>query len=206
MKGTGLFFRPGKGAGVMNGRRSGSAAKRFILILVTVFVCLLTITAAAEDPFEGMRTYDEGVYKVGLDFTAGEYVLISTSKFAGYFQISSDSNGRNIIANDLFDVNSIITVYSGEYLELSRCIAVNAADFYSRYTLKTGNSGTMLRVGYDIQPGEYKLIADSDTSGYYCIYNDSRHTDIIDNNLFKNSAWVTVRSGQYIVLSRCHVQ
>lgn len=175
-------------------------------LIILLSVVLLSGSGASSNPFEGMRTYDEGQYKVGRDFIAGEYVLLSTSDYSGYFCVSSDANGRDTIVNGLFDVNSIITVYDGEYLELSRCIAVRSSDFYSSYTIKTENDGTMLKVGYDIMPGEYKLIAASGTSGYYCIYNDSRQTKIIDNDLFKNSAWVTVKSGQYLELSRCHIQ
>ena len=175
-----------------------------LLLIAILFV--ISTALASDDPFEGMRTYDEGQYKVGKDFVEGEYVLLNVSDYSGYFSISSDANGRNIIANGLFDVNSIITVYDGDYLELSRCVAINATDFYSSYTIKTEHDGTMLKVGYDILPGEYKLIAASGTSGYYCIYNDSRQTKIIDNNLFKNSAWVTVYAGQYLVLTRCHIQ
>lgn len=176
------------------------------VLIVTMVVMLFSIAFASEDdPFEGMRTYYEGQYKVGRDFIAGEYVLLNTSDYSGYFAISSDANGRDTIANGLFDVNSIITVYDGEYLELSRCIAVESTDFYSSYTIKTDRDGTMLKVGYDIMPGEYKLIAASGTQGYYSIYNDSRQTDIVDNSLFRNSAWITVEYGQYIVLSRCHI-
>lgn len=178
-----------------------------LFALMTAAVAFMLSSAyASEDPFEGMRLYDEGQYKVGVDFLAGEYVLLSTSDYSGYFAITADANGRDITANDLFETNSIITVYDGEYLELSRCVAIKASDFYTSYTIRTDRDGTMLRVGYDIMPGEYKLIAAADTSGYYCIYNDSRHSKIISNNLFKNSAWVTVQYGQYLVLSRCHIQ
>ncbi len=177
-----------------------------VLIVLMVAILLSTAFAGDDDPFEGMRTYYEGQYRVGRDFIAGEYVLLNTSDYSGYFAISSDANGRDTIANGLFEVNSIITVYDGEYLELSRCIAIASTDFYSSYTIKTDRDGTMLKVGYDILPGEYKLIAVSGTYGYYSIYNDSRQTKIVDNNLFKNSAWITVKYGQYIVLSRCHIQ
>ncbi len=177
-----------------------------VLIVVMIAILLPTAYASNNDPFEGMRTYYEGQYRVGRDFIAGEYALLNTSDYSGYFAISSDANGRDIIANGLFEVNSIITVYDGEYLELSRCIAIESTDFYLSYTIKTDRDGTMLKVGYDIVPGEYKLIAASESQGYYCIYNDSRQTRIVDNSLFKNSAWVTVKSGQYIVLSRCHIQ
>ena len=139
-----------------------------------------------------MRAYYEGQYRVGRDFIAGEYVLLNTSDYSGYFAISSDANGRDKIADGLFEVNSIITVYDGEYLELSRCVAIESTGFYWSYTIKTDRDGIMLKVGYDIMPGEYKLIAASGTSGYYSISNDSRQTDIVDNSLFKNSAWVTV--------------
>lgn len=176
------------------------------LIVLMVVMLIPAALASSSNPFAGMTTYDEGQYRVGVDFTAGEYVLLSTSDYSGYFCISSDSNGRDIISNGLFEVNSIITVYSGEYLELSRCIAIESTDFYSSYTIKTENPGTMLKVGYDIMPGEYKLIATSSMQGYYCVYNDSRQTKIVDNSLFKNSAWVTVKYGQYIVLSRCRIQ
>lgn len=184
--------------------------KRQVILLVSIVMMvtmlLSTAYASSDDPFEGMRTYNEGQYRVGRDFIAGEYVLLNTSDYSGYFAINSDVNSRDTIANGLFEVNSIITVYDGEYLELSRCIAIESTDFYSSYTIKTDRDGTMLKVGYDIIPGEYKLIAASGTQGYYSIYNDSRQTDIIDNSLFKNSAWVTVKYGQYIVLSRCHIQ
>lgn len=182
---------------------------RFLLpVLIAILIAVLSSVAFAsdDDPLKGMRTYDEGQYKVGRDFIAGEYVLLNTSDYSGYFAVSSDSNGQNTIVNGLFEVNSIITVYDGEYLELSRCIAIESSDFYSSYTIKSDLDGTMLKVGYDIMPGEYKLIATSDRQGYYCIYNDSRQTHIVDNDLFKNSSWVTVKSGQYLVLSRCHIQ
>ena len=177
-----------------------------IFTLSSIVLFLFSVAFASDDPFIGMQTYSEGQYKVGLDFVAGEYVLFNTSDSSGYFAISSDANGRNIITNDLFDINSIISVYNGEYLELSRCIAVEANDFYSSYTIRSEQDGTMLKVGYDIMPGEYKLIASPGSSGYYCIYNSSRQTDIVDNDLFKNTAWVTVKYGQYIALKRCHIQ
>ena len=188
-----------------------------VMLAALTVICALVMplvfsdTAAASgssDPFAGMRTYPAGQYRVGWDFIEGEYVLLSTSDYAGYFAITTDSNGNDIIANDNFETNSIVTVRSGEYLKLNRCVAVYAPDFYSQYTIRTDNDGTMLRVGvgYDIMPGEYKLISTSEYQGYWCIYNDSRHTDIVDNDLFSNSAWVTVKSGQYIVLSRCHIQ
>ncbi len=177
------------------------------LISLLFAVVLLFSFAFAADPFVGMLTYEEGQYKVGLDMQPGCYVLLSTSKYGGYFCVSSDANGRDILFNDNFDTNSIIEVKRGEYVELNRCMAIDMDDFYSQYTINyTNNTGVMLRVGYDIMPGEYKLRAESGTSGYYCIYPDPRHDDILSNDNFKNTSYIYLSYGQYVILNRCFLQ
>lgn len=179
--------------------------KRMLSFLLAFLLIVSLVPACADDLFDGMKTYPAGQYRVGTDMTAGEYVLLATSKYSGYFSISSDALGNKIIANDLFDVNSIVTVRTGEYIQLERCIAVLATDFYSTYTIRTDNPGVMLKVGYDIMPGTYRLRAETGKTGYYCIYNDSRHTKIIDNDLFSNSSYITLKYGQYVILSRCTI-
>ena len=181
---------------------------RMTAILCAVLLAMLLPggARAESDLFEGMTVYDEGQYRVGSDMTPDEYVLLATDEYDGYFCISTDANKRDIVANDLFEVNSIVTVERGEYLELDRCVAIRAADFYTRYTIRSDRAGVMLKVGYDIEPGEYKLICTTDDYGYYCVYEDSRHQDITANDLFERSAWVSVKRGQYLILSRCVVQ
>lgn len=178
--------------------------KKWLLLLLALILCTMP-AASCEGIFPGMLVYEPGQYKVGRDMRPGEYVLLCTDSYSGYFCVSSDALKRDIICNDLFEVNSILTVEYGEYVELSRCLAISSVDFYSEYTIKTSNSGIMLRVGYgyDLMPGEYRLRADAGEMGYFCIYNDSRQTDIVDNDLFENTTYVTLRSGQYIKLSRC---
>lgn len=176
-----------------------------MLPMMVVFLLMLPLGALADNPFAGMKTYGGGQYRVGSDMKAGEYVLIATTDYSGYFAITADTNGKDIIQNGLFEVNSIITVEYGEYVELERCIAVEATDFYGEYTIKGSNPGVMLKVGYDIYPGTYRLKASSSSSGYYCIYNNSRQNKIVENDLFENSAYVTVSGGQYLVLDRCYI-
>lgn len=153
------------------------------------------------DPFEGMTTYSSGQYKVGIDIPSDEYVIFATSD-SGYFSVTADPNGDDIVLNDNFDANSIATVYEGEYLELSRAFAVSSEDFYESHTILSDVPGIMLKVGYDIEPGEYKLVATND-SGYYCVYADSRHDDIVSNDNFEGFSYVSVSEGEYLILSRC---
>ena len=62
--------------------------------------------------------YKAGMYKVGKDIPAGEYVIIS---YSGYMQVSKDSTGsfNSIICNDNIENRTIITVKEGQYLELT---------------------------------------------------------------------------------------
>lgn len=154
--------------------------------------------ARGERTWEEMESsYSSGQYKVGTDIPAGEYILFAGGE-TGYFCVSSDSNADNILLNDNFEYNSIITVQDGEYLELTRCYAVGMSD-----NLDIDTSGTgMFKVGTHIPAGEYKLEAGNE-KGYYCIYSDSRHGDIIANNNFDGQTYVTVSDGQYLQLVRC---
>lgn len=142
--------------------------------------------------------YQPGVYKVGIDIPSGEYILFAENG-TGYFAVSSDSNQNDILFNDNFKYNSIIAVQEGEYVNLSRCYAVPFSDDVDINTSSTG----MFKVGTHIPSGEYKLES-GEEKGYYCIYADSRHSEIIANDNFDNQTYVTVTDGQYLLLNRCH--
>lgn len=147
------------------------------------------------------KQYAEGQYKVGKDIKAGEYVVFATKDKAGYFSLTKDANGDDIISNDNFDYNTIIYIKNGEYLELSRAYAVAITDVKKLTTTGTG----MFKIGVFLPSGEYKLSADKNESGYYCIYADNRHDKIVSNDNFKGTSYVTVEEGQYLELSRCKI-
>lgn len=157
-----------------------------------------TITKGGEIVTEASDSYSVGQYKVGTDIPAGEYVLLASGG-KGYFCVSSDANGDDIIENDNFEYNSILTVIDGQYLELVRC---NATPIDEAGDLDVSDSG-MFKVGLHIPAGEYKLNADSGEKGYYCIYNSSTQENIVSNNNFDGSQYVTVTDGQYLQLVRC---
>lgn len=140
-----------------------------------------------------------GQYKVGTDIKQGEYVLLSENGM-GYFALTTDGNGNDIITNDNFEYNSMIIVDEGEYLELSRCKAI-PLDEAKNLPIDKAN---MFKVGVHLPAGEYKLQSDTGM-GYYCVYNDGRHDDIEANNNFEGQSYVSVKEGQYLLLSRCHI-
>lgn len=70
-------------------------------------------------PFEANDEgiYEEGMYRVGIDMPAGEYLLNATDDNA-YVEVDKDSLGRlkSISTNDNFSGSRYITVKEGQYL------------------------------------------------------------------------------------------
>lgn len=68
------------------------------------------------------RSISAGMYLVGKDIAAGTYRLTSAGGMA-YWERASNATGElgSIIANDVFDSTSYVTVNNGEYLTLTGC-------------------------------------------------------------------------------------
>lgn len=162
-------------------------------------------SAPTAEPTPAYAIYKPNQYKVGTDIPAGEYIVEATGGYGGYVCVSSDSLGDDIIYNSLFEAGTIITVLDGEYLKLQDCRAIRADDFRAAHILNITLSGVMMEVGVDLPAGEYKVRSDDGESGYYCIYPDSRHDEIIANDLFETSSYVTVEDGQYLELTGCRL-
>lgn len=147
--------------------------------------------------------YQPGMYKVGVDLPAGEYIFVAENGM-GYVCASTDSNQDDIIENENFFNAFFMTVADGQYLQVKRCAFVDAADNII-LTNEDGSFGEgMYRVGTDIPAGEYKLTADGNNLAYYCIYNSSEIPfDIVNNDNFEGSTYVTVSDGQYLIIKRC---
>lgn len=152
------------------------------------------------------KYYEPGTYKVGTDLPAGEYLVLCISQIPGYFGVYADANKSDIIHNNNFEVNSYVTVEDGDYFEASRSLIISVEEFNKYYHIVSRESGAMLKVGIDIEPGEYKLICEDGEDGYYSILSDSRQGDIIANDIFENSTYVSISNGQYLELSRCHIE
>lgn len=155
-----------------------------------------------------------GMYKIGKDMPAGEYKLFATDGLAGvsYFEIAKDSSNslESIIANDNFFSFSYVTVSEGQYFKFTdaRAVPVDQAEksgpAEGRYT-----SG-MYKVGVDIPAGEYKVLPEEGSTlgfGYFEVTKTSRHTldDIVSNDNFEDSRYITLETGQYLKLSEAYI-
>lgn len=84
------------------------------------------LAKAPKVKLEGKETLQEGMYAVGTDIPAGEYMLIESEDalIGAYYCVTSNCNGDfldNIVTNSLFENNAYITVEDGQYLEFTDC-------------------------------------------------------------------------------------
>jgi hypothetical protein len=156
-----------------------------------------------------IKTYSPGMYKVGTEIPAGEYVLIPTKSDTAYFEITKDSSGKSdsIIANDYFSGRSIVTVADGEYFNVaySTVYKINEAPAVNKAAKELSDG--MYRVGIDIPAGEYKIAPTDSSGGYYEISSDSTHKfeSIIGNGTVDNQQYLTIENGQYLKLQRTKI-
>ena len=145
---------------------------------------------------------EAGAYRVGTDLEAGEYILFAEDEHGAYYEVCSDTSGslESIITNDTFYYNAIVTVYDGDYLVLDECTLSPIEEV----PMLDCSKATMLKVGYHIPAGDYKLWA-KEKNGYYAVYSNSGNTlfDVVYNNFFDDRTYITLSEGEYLQLSRC---
>lgn len=153
----------------------------------------------------------EGMYKVGTEIPAGEYLVIVNS-LMGYIEGAKDSTGSldSIIFNDnLFsDSHSYVTLQDGEFFKLQGAEMYPLAEAPSIVPEDGVYRNGMYRVGEDLPAGEYKVTLDSESSlGYLEVSSNSRHTldSIVTNENLQADMYITVKDGQYLKLQDAYI-
>jgi len=148
-----------------------------------------------------------GMYKVGSDIKAGEYILFGSAM--SYYQITKDSSGtlESIISNDNFNSTRYITLKDGQYVEFrgAKMLTIEKAPIINPIDGKYSEG--MYKVGRDIKAGEYKAVPDGGGS-YIEVSKNSNGTlnSIITNDIFEAEKYITIKNGQYIKLIGCYIQ
>lgn len=147
------------------------------------------------------NSYESGTYIIGEDMPAGEYVFFASGSSDGYFAVYDSKYSSDIKENAIFSYNSIMHVNIGEKIKLERCYAVPIDD------AKVDTSGEgMFKIGTHLSSGNYHLkCTSSSREAYYSIFSDNEQNKIRDNDLFEGDAYISVNSGEYLVLERCEI-
>lgn len=157
---------------------------------------------------ENETKYTDGMYKVGSDIPAGEYVVFADGILGiGYMEVAKDSSGEldSIIANANIEGNDIITISDGQYFKLQGAYAIP----FEEAELDTTKEGTF-KVGTHIPAGEYKIVLDEDNAlemGYIEAATDSSGSlnSIRTNDNITGDTYITVNDGEYLTLTGCHI-
>lgn len=149
-----------------------------------------------------LTSYSDGMYKVGDDLKAREYILVPSGQ--AYYEVSSDSSGNldSIVSNDNFSGTRYITLKDGQYIKLQSCTAYPAKYVKKGKISNDDLSNGMYKVGVDIDAGEYQVEADGD-NGYLEVDSNSNGSmdSIVTNENFSSTVYVSVEDGQYLKLS-----
>ena len=158
--------------------------------------------------------YEAGSYEAGKDIPAGEYMIFALQDEA-YAYVSSDddlSSGDDIssgedtqelLSDESFSYNTILTLAEGQYLYMNGCEAVNINDVRNSELDVTGSG--MFKIGMHIGAGAYTLAAD-EPGAHYVVYPTSEQLTPASEATFDNTASVRVVNGQYLKLDHCHFQ
>ena len=180
--------------------------KTFLKIFVILAVAVIGVSCISAGLFDGGSgdsLKGSGQYKVGKDIPAGEY-YVKCSSYNLYVEVSSDSSGtlESIVYNLNTPGGAYITVNDGEYLKIEGGNLYELSKAPSRGAENGYYKDGMYKVGTDIPAGEHQV---ESTKGmaYYEISTDSRHQieNIVTNNNFEGSNYITLEDGQYVTLS-----
>ena len=148
--------------------------------------------------------YQPGMYKVGVDLAAGVY-RADALEGDGYFAVCSDSSGKSesILFNDMFETYTYLVLQEGQYLKLSRCVALESEKVPAEQPQDGVFTNGVFRVGIDIPAGEYKITGNSDDSYYrlmgsaQCAYDDREY---IASDYVEITVYLTLEDGQFLTL------
>jgi uncharacterized lipoprotein YehR (DUF1307 family) len=95
---------------------------RKAIIGLVAIVAMMTVAGCGDSEGSGSQkkasdAISDGTYLVGTDIPAGRYKG-STVSSDGYWQISRDANGQDIIANENTKGDFYLEVKQGQYLNL----------------------------------------------------------------------------------------
>jgi fibronectin type 3 domain-containing protein len=148
------------------------------------------------------RLYYPGIYKVGIDIPAGEYLMVSTKEDSSQFFTSVDKEGEQWLAMGIPQPYIYATLTSGEYVTMTDTKAYPIA--YAPL-VPTNADGTLsqrqYKVGRDIPAGTYVLYeSDPVFFGEVQVRKDSynKYPSIVGQDFFVGRIYVTVQNGQYL--------
>lgn len=159
---------------------------------------------------KNFKGYDSGLYEVGKDINAGEYMLLANEDAQSTsveVRTNEYSNGDDSIYTDFNFRNNYIKVTDGMFIETDGVTMYKLPDAPK---IEQHYAYMVLKVGRDIEPGNYTIVPNSDSNYFSIETRDMDYGymgDIINNDIdFTTNRKVQLSEGQYLVLEYATVE
>lgn len=151
------------------------------------------------DPDTYKTVFEPDQYKIGKDMPAGLYKVYKIDKYAS-FSVTGDARGEERIAYQSVESFAYIEVEEDQYLKLDGCFAVPEEEMlpFDAENEEVYGPG-IYKVGFDIEPGEYKAMASGKYPRYH-IYEDALMTEYVTSSSIKKSAYIEVKEDEFLSL------
>lgn len=172
----------------------------------TVITAGETAPAVSHTTSTPSTVYQPGIYQVGVDIPAGEYVLLARpGSTEAEYEVRTDNNFStyaSYIDGTGFRYNMIVQLKNGQYISLENCTASPIGEV----PRLDSSQAEMYKVGYHIPAGTYHLYALDYTYAGYAVLSAPTATDwdqVLTIDIVYSDTSVTVESGQYLYLFEC---
>jgi len=164
-------------------------------------------TTVSTTTAEEIKFIKPGMYKVGSEIKAGEYVIFAN--YGTYYEILKDSNGTldSIIANEIVMNQSVVDLKEGVYFNFKDGELFPIEDAPIIEPIEGKLQEGMYKVGLHIKAGEYKIVPDNSGMSYLEVAKDAQHTlnSIVSNDILSGEKYITIKDGQYITVKGAYI-
>ncbi len=174
--------------------------------ILMLFECL--IFPYVRPAIRAMTSLGGGIYAVGEDIPAGEYVILTTSdrwgeKYPASFHVDIYGNGEE--DSGWQEGNLIIQLEEGQTIEVPDHACIYSSSESS--VLYPFNFSGMFCAGRDFPPGTYRVVGDEVFGGWQ-VYREA-DTDREDSLIYSGTRFsnpiVTIKEGEYLKTQGCRL-
>src|SRR5699024_3294543 len=145
----------------------------------------------------------DGIYEIGNDLPAGEYVAFNDDPTAGMRGVYVyDDEEMDLEASVFgFTVNgyqAYLTVEDGFFMEVKGVELKPVAETYTFIPEDGKYEYAMYEVGRDLRAGEYQAVIDRDEAWSFQLYEDSTHQKPTLSEQPDEDGMFTIEDGQYL--------
>ncbi len=185
-----------------------------MLLIVAATIILTTVLNSKKLPPLAFKA--DGVYLVGEDIPAGEYILYpnvkkSDGEVTPVLEVrktkEAAADSKDFLYRREFYMRQYVNLNDGEYIAFEHALLYLPEKVRLKPLGKEGYAAAQLKVGEDIEAGEYVIVGENKKLYYFitskpeaALYGTAalNSPDMLDFDYCENRIYLKVKSGQYL--------